>query len=191
MPRDVRRGKVSKMKPLRWKTFQRAVHDVQTEFSQFGFWHHGVGIWLTNIYLVPLATCEGVHYGYHRSVIHIPAISPSRLFRMFGYQPIGVRDVLRHELMHAVQHHHGDLLQQKEVTSAFGGSVFQTWKSQHNPELHVSRYAATNGYEHFAETGMLFLKHSGRCPLRWQRTQIEDQFEAIRSLGRTIKEIAT
>jgi hypothetical protein len=164
----------------------RALYDVQTELENWGVWWEP-GLYDVDVCLVPL---PGTYHGlycpkgwlfYSRGRIHIPAVSLSRLWELWRGSTTSLRDVVRHEYCHALVDYYPKLFGSR-FDRIFRNPLEVYGHTGYHPEIHVSTYAAKNKGEHFAETGMLFLKHGGRMPARWEGTPIADQWEFIRKL---------
>ena len=110
--------------------------------------------------------------GYTPGHIFIPALAPSG----------SVRDVLRHEAGHALAHYYPSLIRRAVAfRRVFGGTYDQPDPGGGKSSDFVSKYAATNPCEDFAETFMFYMKHRGRKPARF-RGRIIAKWAFIRRL---------
>lgn len=150
-------------------TLDRANRAVISELDRHGFWNERLS--RIEVFLVSFSwVCYGwQHYGGSGDIC-IPAVSLARVGRLVSRRPrVGLRDVLRHEWGHALADTHRGLFRSRRFSGVFGGShERETPCLEWDPDNHVSRYAATNPSEDFAEVFSLWLKHGGALPSRFR-----------------------
>ena len=96
---------------------------------------------------------------------------------MFGGRG-SLRDVVRHEYAHALEHHYPRLT---------GRSArFRETFGEGDNEDFVSDYAKTNPSEDFAETFMLYIRHAGRLPIKLNTTVIRQKWRFVADLARVV-----
>jgi hypothetical protein len=164
----------------------RAVSDVQRELVEHEFYDEKLA--KVDVYL----SWVGVAYGWcwygTTGNIHIPAISFGKLFERFSdFSRTTLRDVVRHEYGHALAHTHRGLFCSVPFKKAFGTHHDADVQSDYDPERHVTPYAATSPSEDFAEVFMLYLRHSGELPDRFDTWRIQRKWRFIRELGVAVR----
>jgi hypothetical protein len=163
----------------------RAVFDVQAELERHGFYDEKLA--KIDVYL----SCCGFALGYclygTSGNIHIPAVSLGKMFeRVWGASRTTLRDVVRHEYGHALAHTHRGLFCSVPFKRAFGTHHDADVKSEYDPERHVSEYAATSPSEDFAEVFMLYLRHGGELPIRFNTWRIRRKWRFIKDLSSAV-----
>lgn len=159
---------------------------VVDELERFGFYDERMEA--VEVYL----TWAGDSFGWQNyggdGHINVPALSLARLRKYLGYETATLRDVLRHEYAHAVADTHRGLMHSRRFSTAFGGSHGSERGVRYDRARHVTRYAASNPGEDFAEVFMKYLKHRGRMPKRFRsRPAIVLKWNFVRDLGRAIR----
>jgi hypothetical protein len=99
--------------------------------------------------------------------IYIPAVTGANLSDLITGHHTRLTDVLRHEWAHALADRCPRLVECKRFRSVFGAdydSQHPVW--EYHPDLHLTKYAATQPCEDFAETFHFYLRHKGRLPVR-------------------------
>jgi len=102
--------------------------------------------------------------GWEPGHIYIPSVRLSILLSLFGYNDyFSLRHVLRHEYGHSLAHRHPGLVKRsRDFTEIFGGRYDNKKRvNEYNPLMHVSKYAATQPGEDFAETFALYVRSKG------------------------------
>ncbi|NMB74748.1 MAG: hypothetical protein GYA21_06415 [Myxococcales bacterium] len=175
-----------KMRIITLSRLNRAVSRVQDELIRHGFWDDTLSD--VDVYLVPLGTALGWQLNDGSGEIRIPLASLSRLGEVFRgcYTPLA--DVLRHEYGHAIADTHRGLFRARRFSSAFGATYQNDTEWEFDPECHVSEYAAKSACEDFAEVFMLFLRHRGRLPQKFDTPTIRDKWKFVRELGAVLRE---
>jgi hypothetical protein len=164
----------------------RAVSDVQRELEEQGFYDERLA--KVDVYLSWCSCALGYCFYGTSGDIHIPAVSLGKLFeRIAGVSRTTLRDVVRHEYGHALAHTHRGLFCSVPFKRAFGTHHDADVKSEYDPERHVSEYAATSPSEDFAETFMLYLRHGGELPLRFDTWRIRRKWRFARELGGAVR----
>lgn len=151
-----------------------AVLDVQAELGRAGLWNEGSRLLQVDViwcrwpqYVAHDALGFFTHgtwplaklFGYKTGHIYIPSY-------VFGVWERSLRNLIRHEYGHAVAHYYPQLIQRSGwFADAFGdcysrGYPLPEW--QRHPRNFVSKYAATEPAEDFAETFRLFLRRAGK-----------------------------
>jgi hypothetical protein len=150
----------------------RALAKVNGELERHGVWDERLQ--KTAVYLVWFGRAFGwQHYGGSGEIC-IPAVSFNKLNDFFQGSYTALADVLRHEYGHALADTHRGLFRSRQFSSVFGGShdndriLFS-----YDPESHVTEYASINASEDFAEVFMLYLRHRGNLPTRFQKPALE------------------
>ena len=120
--------------------------------------------------------------------IHFPAVYNGLDRRLRWIDKMTTVDVLRHEFGHALSDRYPETLEKGGVfQAAFGGPCCDEPAPGTDPEVWegrcVSRYAATNTQEDFAETFRFFVKHKGKIPAKFARKP------AIRKKWKAVAEI--
>ena len=164
----------------------RAVWDVQGELELHGFFDKKLaGI---DVYLSWCGFAFGWCWYGTSGNIYIPALSFGRIYdRIRGEARTPLRDVLRHEYGHALAHTHRALFCSLPFKRAFGSHHDADIRSDYDPERHVTPYAATSPSEDFSEVFMLYLRHSGELPERFDTWRIRRKWKFVRDLGVAVK----
>jgi hypothetical protein len=126
--------------------------EVTAELHRFGLYDEPMQE--VDTFLVTAGTAHGWQWYGGSGEIHIPRVSLSRLLENFRGEYTSLRDVLRHEFAHAVADTHRGLFRSSEFSQAFGGAHTWAFSWEHDPDHHVSLYAATAPAEDFAEVFM-------------------------------------
>ena len=139
-----------------------------------------------DVWLVPFAwDCYGwQEYGSDGSIC-IPQVSLARLgsyIPYWGSPGYTLRDVLHHEWAHALAFHHHDLVSRKSFKRAFDGDHDGEDEFVHDPEIHTTKYAATDPSEDFAENFMHYVRCRGVLPRKWQTPSIAKRWRFITEL---------
>lgn len=164
----------------------RAVARVQTELDRHGFWDEPLAD--IDVYLVPFGgDCYGWQAYGGGGDISIPALSLAKLADWWHGNYTSLADVLRHEYGHAVADTHRGLIRSRRFTNAFDASHEAAIEWTFDPEVHVTRYAAEDPSEDFAETFMAYLKDDGRLPAHLDTPAIRTKWRFIRTLGHAIQ----
>jgi len=163
----------------------QANNAVTHELAHHGLWDSAleqITVWLEPFSL----RCYGWQSYGSTGDISIPRVSLPRIGDKILRRPrIALRDVLRHEWAHALADTHRGLIRSQRFSCTFGGShdradAVADW----NPHHHVSKYAATNPGEDFAEVFMLWLKHGGQIPLRYCDAEgIQERWQFVEELA--------
>ena len=140
----------------------RANNQVTDEMDDLGLWSDRLD--KVEVYLVP---ASWDHYGWYQHHICIPAITGAQLSDFLAGKFTRLTDVLRHEWAHAVADRHKRLIETQRFERVFGGSyesddAVRAYDADH----HLTRYAAVNPSEDFAEVFHYYLRHKGRLPVR-------------------------
>lgn len=168
-------------------TIQRlnsALESVIGELHSFGFYDSAVH--KIDVHLVSIRGAYGEQCYGTGGNIEIPAVSLERLKDIYRGQYTSLRDVLRHEYAHVVADTHRGLLRSRHFSGAFGAHHTWDFEWEHDPEHHVSEYAATSSAEDFAETFMMYLKYRSRIPGRFNTPPIRAKWKFIHQLGQAI-----
>jgi hypothetical protein len=176
----------------------RALDSVWEELAAFGFASEAVDstkVWLVSpLGLLSRRVYFNAPYGFfdpaHESgEINIPSVSLAVLRDLFTARAyVSLRDVLRHEYAHAVEHHHGGLIHSDRFEDAFGVAHDEHGAADFDPEHYVSPYAASCvAQEDYAETFMMFVKYQGRLPSRFDTRTIRRKWRFISDLGKAIR----
>jgi hypothetical protein len=176
---------------------KRALTDVWREMKLLGLASEQVDE--VPVYLVsPLGTFSrrkhfNAPYGFFSGedaagTINIPSVSLSVLGDLLLGRPyVSLRDVLRHEYAHAIEHHHGEFIHCDRFEDAFGVAHDEHAEAEFDPAHYVSPYAASCvGQEDYAETFMLYVKHAGALPDRFNTPTIRRKWRFIRDLARRL-----
>lgn len=120
--------------------------------------------------------------------INIPSVSLSTLRDLLMARAyVSLRDILRHEYAHAVEHCHRALIHSSRFEDAFGAAHNDQIEVEFDPEYHVSVYASTSaGQEDYAETFMMFVKYGGELPSRFNTRAIQRKWRFIAELATAI-----
>lgn len=162
----------------------RANYAVTCELQTHGFYDHQLQA--VNTYLVPFGLAHGWQWYGSTGDISIPRVSLSRLSHIWTGGYTSLRDVLRHEFAHAIADTHRGLFRSAFFFDSFGAAHGWDCEWEYDPEQHVSDYAATASAEDFAETFMLYLRHSGSLPARHATTTIRHKWRFVRRLAAAI-----
>lgn len=164
----------------------RALADVQQEMENHGFYDHKLAA--IEVRLVMFGVAFGWCYYGTTGNIHIPAISIGKLWDVIGERGyLSLRDLLRHEYAHALAHTHRALFCSVPFKRAFGSHHDADVRWDYDPDRHVTQYAATSPSEDFAEMFMLYLRHNGELPERFDTWRIRRKWKFIRDLGAAVK----
>jgi len=161
----------------------RANNQVTDELDNLGFWSDRLD--KIEVYWVP---ASWDHYGWYSRHIHIPAITGAQLTDFLEGKFTRLTDVLRHEWAHAVADRHKHLIETQRFESVFGGSYDSddaVW--EYDPDRHLTRYAAVNPCEDFAEVFHYYLRHKGRLPVRMaDKPRIVRKWQFVKWLAKSI-----
>ena len=163
----------------------RAVLKVTGELRSYGLWD--ARLKNVSIILVPAGIAYGWHWYGGSGEICIPRVSLLKLRDFFTGNYTSLADVLRHEFGHAVADTHRGLFRSRRFTTAFGRSDESNDRSEYAPAIHISRYAATNPSEDFAENFMHFIRCRGTLPSRHDTPAIRRKWGFINALCRAIE----
>lgn len=156
---------------------------VTTEMDRLGLWHPRLDT--VEVYHVPASFCC---YGWFRvkGDIFIPAVTGAQLSDFFSGYHTRLTDVLRHEWSHALADRRPGLVRTRRFREVFGGPYKSTKPvADHDPDEHLTPYAATSACEDFAETFSYYLRHKGRVPAHlWRKPTIVEKWEFVASLAR-------
>jgi hypothetical protein len=134
------------------------------EMDKLGFWHERLED--IDVCLVPVSfACYG--WFLPAGHIHIPAVTGAHLSDLITGHHTRLTDVLRHEWSHALADRCPELVETKRFVRTFGGryeSPHPVW--EYHPDQHLTKYAASQPCEDFAETFHHYLRHKGRLPVR-------------------------
>lgn len=121
--------------------------------------------------------------------INIPSISLSTLRDLLAARAyVSLRDILRHEYAHAIEHHHSELIHGDDFEDAFGVAHDVHAEAEFDPEHYVSPYAATCvGQEDYAETFMMFVKFGGVLPPHFNTRTIRRKWRFMARLAKTLR----
>ena len=175
----------------------RALATVWEELTALGFASKAVDrvpVWLVSpLGLFSARTEFNSPYGFFEpasrsGAINIPSISLSTLSDLLAARAyVSLRDILRHEYAHAIEHHHRGLIHCPRFEDAFSSAHDDHEDVEFDPARHVSEYAASCvGQEDYAETFMLFVKHGGQLPRRFDTRTIRRKWRFIADLGKAI-----
>lgn len=119
--------------------------------------------------------------------IVLPRFSLSHWGDYFGgRRRLSTVDILRHEYGHAFADVNRRRIESKRFEKAFG-YPHEWWDDcelEHDPEHHVTHYAATAPGEDFAEVFWLYLKHKGKLPSRLDTAPIRRKWKFVEELRR-------
>ena len=124
--------------------------------------------------------------------IHFPAVYNGLDLRFRWTDKMSTVDVLRHEFGHALADRYPGVLKKNGVfRAAFGGHYCDESAPGTDPEdwegRCVSRYAATNTQEDFAETFKLFMKHRGKIPAKFAgKPAIRRKWKAVATIVKAV-----
>jgi hypothetical protein len=118
--------------------------------------------------------------------IYVPAVTGAQLADLVLGHHTRLTDVLRHEWAHALADRRPKLVETKRFRRVFGGAYDSSEPvREYDPDVHITRYAATNPCEDFAETFHYYLRHKGQLPLRLQsKSAITRKWDFIASAAR-------
>lgn len=163
-----------------------ALAQVQTELERDGFWNERLAD--IDVYLTWFSGNYGTQDYWNTGVIEIPAISLSRLSEMWpGSARKTLRDILRHEYGHAVAFVNPSLIRSRKFCVSFGTPHDSEIAGEYREGEFVSSYAANDSSEDFAETFMLYLKHKGVLPRRFDTPTIRGKWKFIKDLQQQIR----
>ena len=176
----------------------RALATVWEEMAGLGFASKAVDrvpVWLVSpLGLFSARTLFNSAYGFfdpssRSGAINIPSISLSTRGDLLAARAyVSLRDILRHEFAHAIEHHHRGLIHTSRFEDAFGSAHDDHEEVEFDPATLVSEYAATCvGQEDFAETFMMFVKHGGELPPRFDTRTIRRKWRFIADLGKAVR----
>jgi len=150
----------------------RALAKVTRELERHGVWDERLQE--TDVYLVWFGRAFGWQYYGSSGEICIPAVSFDKLNDFFKGSYTALADVLRHEFGHALADTHRGLFRSRRFSSVFGAAHDNDRISfSYDSESHVTEYASVNASEDFAEIFMLYLRHRGKLPARFQKPAFE------------------
>lgn len=164
----------------------RAVRIAKRDFAS-------VGLYSRALEAVPVyLTRYGDAYGYCTDTgeIEIPAFSWSRLVEERDGEACELDDVVRHELAHALAHHHLDVIDTPAFAKVFGAAYWDEWleEVEYDPREFVTEYATTAPCEDFADTMMVYARHRGRVALRYaSRPGVMRAFRYCAGLARDLR----
>ncbi len=153
---------------------------------------HHQGLWDARLRNVPIILVPaGIAYGWQwyggSGEICIPRVSLLKLHDFFTGNYMSLADVLRHEFGHAVADTHRGLFRSRHFTTAFDRSHESNDRSEYAPATHISRYAATNPSEDFAENFMHYIRCRGNLPSKHATPAIRRKWQFINALCRAIE----
>ena len=101
------------------------------------------GLYTDELHAVPVRlTLAGRAYGWcwNTGEIDIPAVSLARLGEIFGRPRFALRDILRHEMAHALAHVHPEVVDNAEFRDVFGAPYWSEWETPHDydPDLFLT-----------------------------------------------------
>ena len=163
---------------------RRAVRAVRRELREHGFLSAAVA--QVEVYLVPLGGAYGWQDFGGDSGIYVPAVSLSKLGDLLRGRYTSLRDVVRHEYGHCVADLHHGLIRQHRFITAFWAPHGDETPVRFDPEIHVTEYAAKNTSEDWCETFMVYLRHGGRLPVKFDTATIRAKWEFVRWVGKRI-----
>ena len=117
--------------------------------------------------------------------IVLPRISLSHWKAYFsGITSTSLVDVLRHEYGHAFADVNRRRVESKRFEKTFGSphDIEHGEDYEHDPECHVTPYAATSTGEDFAEVFWLHLKHKGKLPRHLDTAPIRRKWKFVEEL---------
>jgi hypothetical protein len=140
---------------------------VTREMNRLGLWSDELAE--VGVYIVP-TTADS--YGWHQGTpgsICIPEVSLAHREDCRDWRLTRLTDILRHEWAHALAAVHSGFVESPSFVRAFaGGYEDRRGLFGYDPARHLTRYAADNPAEDFAETFHFFLRHKGRLPVRFE-----------------------
>lgn len=164
---------------------QAANWAIITELKKLGFYDEYTA--RTEVYLVPSSRAHAYQYYFGDGSICIPRISRSTLIDRYNGEVTSLKDILRHEYGHAVACTHRGLMRSRKFSEAFGGPHNWNFEWEHDPDFHVTEYAALATGEDFAEVFYKYLKHKGVLPKKYQKPGIRRKWKFIEQLRSAIK----
>ena len=161
----------------------RANNQVTDEMDDLGLWSAHLD--KVEVYLVP---ASWAHYGWYQRHIHIPAITGAQLSDFLAGHYTRLTDVLRHEWAHAVADRHPHLIETLRFERVFGGPYeSDDAVREYDADHHLTRYAAVNPCEDFAEIFHYYLRHKGRLPVRLaKKPRIVRKWQFVKWLAKSI-----
>ncbi len=134
------------------------------EMERLGLWSEELDD--IDVCLVPVSfACYG--WFLPDGNIYIPAVTGANLSDLITGHHTRLTDVLRHEWAHALADRCPRLVETKRFIRIFGGHYESPQPVRtHDPDHHLTPYAAASACEDFAETFHFYLRHKGRLPLR-------------------------
>ena len=176
---------MSKIHIITRARLNRAKQKVAVELNRHGLWNDRLRI--VPVMLVPIGVAYGwIWYG-GTGEICIPRVSLLKLHDFFAGSYTSLADVLRHEFGHAVADTHRGLFRSRRFTMAFGRPHESNGRVEYDPAIHISRYAATNPSEDFAENFMHYIRCQGNLPSTHATHSIRRKWQFIYALCRAIK----
>jgi len=188
---------------VNFRQLNSAVSEVQDEFYRLGLWNEGSRLPLTTVYwcqLPQLAMHDALGFFIHKGtyVFGHPVIDSLAGYEVgniyipqwvlahgFWKNRGSLRDVVRHEYAHAVEYHYPMLTTRSQrFKTAFSGDYPEEY--QKSKPLHVSDYAATAQTEDFAETFMVYVRHSAKLPSHLNTPHIKRKWKFISELCKAI-----
>ncbi|MEI6236569.1 MAG: hypothetical protein WCT04_26220 [Planctomycetota bacterium] len=163
----------------------RATQKVTRELGRHGIWTDHLREVL--VMLVPVGVAYGWIWVGGTGEICIPRVSLLKLHDFFSGSYTSLADVLRHEFGHAVADTHRGLFRSRRFTAAFGRPHDSNDRSEYAQAIHISRYAATNPSEDFAENFMCFIRRQGNLPLKHSTPAIRRKWQFIDDVCRAIR----
>jgi len=124
--------------------------------------------------------------------IHFPAVYNGLDLHFRWIDKMTTIDVLRHEFGHALSDRYPEALKKGGVfRTAFGGPCCDKPAPGTDPDIWeercVTRYAATNTREDFAETFRFFVKHKGKIPAKFaKKPAIRKKWKAVAEIVRRV-----
>ncbi len=164
-----------------------ALDTVQDELIQHDFWDTKLS--KIDVYWDIYSSAYGFQNFYddkkygNKGSITIPAFSRSKFQELFGSQYVSLKDILRHEYGHAFAYCNKKLISTIEFKNAFGGIHNNVELFEYNPNHFVSKYAALNTMEDFAETFMYYLEYSGILATKFNHPIIARKWKFISHLS--------
>ena len=176
---------MSKIHIITRARLNRATQKVAGELNRHGIWNDRLRE--VPVMLVPVGVAYGWHWYGGSGEICIPRISLLKLHDFFTGSYTSLADVLRHEFGHAVADTHRGLFRSRHFTTAFGRTHESNDRSEYAPAIHISRYAATNSGEDFAENFMHYIRCQGNLPPKYATPAIRRKWQFIHALCRAIE----
>lgn len=178
-------GDMSKIHIITRARLNRATQKVASELNRRGLWTDRLRE--VPVVLVPVGVAYGwIWYG-GTGEICVPRVSLLKLHDFLTGSYTSLADVLRHEFGHAVTDTHRGIFRSRRFTMAFGRSHESNDRSEYAPATHISRYAATNPSEDFAENFMHFIRCRGTLPSKYAAPAIRRKWEFICDLCHAIQ----